>query len=97
MAKDRGSRSNNLAHKQRSFCSALARLYPIRIVPCSPSQTQTPSYVPYHSVPSGHCPPKFLSSITAKGASRSTEEILQDEIGSRYSAQFVIGHDFDVY
>jgi hypothetical protein len=42
-------------------------------------------------------PPKFLSSITAKGASRSTEEILQDEIGSRYSAQFVIGHDFDVY
>jgi len=45
----------------------------------------------------GIAPPKFLSSIAVKGASRSTEEILQDEIGSQYSGRFVIGHDLDVY
>ncbi len=55
--------------------------------------------VTYHTIAfrPGIAPPKFLSSITATGASRSTEEILQEEIGSRYSGQFVIGHDLDVY
>jgi ribonuclease BN (tRNA processing enzyme) len=55
--------------------------------------------VAYHTVAfrPGISPPKFLSSIAAGGASRSTEEILQEEIGSRYSGQFVIGHDLDVY
>jgi ribonuclease BN (tRNA processing enzyme) len=55
--------------------------------------------VVYHTVAfrPGIAPPKFLSSITSTGASRSTEEILQQEIGSRYSGQFVIGHDLDVY
>jgi hypothetical protein len=28
---------------------------------------------------------------------RHREQILQEEIGSRYSGQFVIGHDLDVY
>jgi ribonuclease BN (tRNA processing enzyme) len=45
----------------------------------------------------GIAPPKFLSAMTAAGPSRSTEEILQEEIGSRYSGPFVIGHDLDVY
>jgi ribonuclease BN (tRNA processing enzyme) len=55
--------------------------------------------VTYHTIAfrPGIAPPKFLSSITATSATRSTEEILQDEIGSRYSGQFVIGHDLDVY
>jgi len=55
--------------------------------------------VTYHTIAfrPGLAPPKFLSSITATDASRSTEEILQHEIGSRYSGQFVIGHDLDVY
>lgn len=54
--------------------------------------------VVYHTVAfrPGIAPPNFLSSIAA-GRSRSTEEILQEEIGSRYSGQFVIGHDLDVY
>jgi len=55
--------------------------------------------VTYHTIAfrPGIAPPKFLSSIAVKGASRSTEEILQEELGSRYSGQFVIGHDLDVY
>ena len=55
--------------------------------------------VTYHTIAfrPGIAPPKFLSSITIKGPSRSTEEILQDEIGSQYSGRFVIGHDLDVY
>ena len=54
--------------------------------------------VVYHTVAfrPGISPPKFLSSIT-NSTSRSTEEILQDEIGSRYSGPFVIGRDLDVY
>jgi ribonuclease BN (tRNA processing enzyme) len=53
----------------------------------------------YHTVAfrPGIAPPKFLSSFAAAGTSRSTEEILQEEIGSRYSGQFVIGRDLDVY
>jgi ribonuclease BN (tRNA processing enzyme) len=40
--------------------------------------------VVYHTIAfrPGIAPPKFLSSITASGASRPTEEILQDEISS---------------
>ena len=55
--------------------------------------------VTYHTIAfrPGIAPPKFLSSITATGGTRSTEETLQDEIGSRYSGRFVIGHDLDVY
>ena len=55
--------------------------------------------VVYHTVAfrPGIAPPKFLSSITSTGSSRSTEEILKDEIGARYSGQFVIGRDLDVY
>jgi ribonuclease BN (tRNA processing enzyme) len=55
--------------------------------------------VTYHTIAfrPGISPPKFLSSITIKGPSRSTEEILQDEIGSQFSGRFVIGHDLDVY
>ncbi len=55
--------------------------------------------VVYHTVAfrPGIAPPKFLSSISASGTSRSTEQILVDEIGSRYSGQFVIGRDLDMY
>jgi len=55
--------------------------------------------VTYHTIAfrPGLAPPKFVSTITATPASCSTEEILEDEIGSRYSGQFVIGHDLDVY
>ena len=55
--------------------------------------------VVYHTVAfrPGISPPKFLSSITNTGTSRSTEEILRDEIGSQYSGPFVIGRDLDVY
>jgi ribonuclease BN (tRNA processing enzyme) len=55
--------------------------------------------VVYHTVAfrPGIAPPKFLSSLTGAGASRSTPEVLQEEISSRYSGQFVIGRDLDVY
>jgi ribonuclease BN (tRNA processing enzyme) len=45
----------------------------------------------------GITPPKALSSLVDTGPFRSTSEVLQDEIGSRYSGQFVIGRDLDVY
>jgi hypothetical protein len=38
-----------------------------------------------------------LSSLIGAGAFRSTPEVLREEIGSRYSGQFVIGKDLDVY
>jgi len=55
--------------------------------------------VVYHTVAfrPGIAAPKFLSSLVAAGASRSTEGILKEEISSRYSGQFAIGHDLDVY
>jgi len=55
--------------------------------------------VVYHTVAfrPGIAPPKFLSSLTGAGAFRSTPEVLQEEISSRYSGQFVIGRDLDVY
>lgn len=55
--------------------------------------------VVYHTIGfrPGITPPKSLSSLTGSGGSRSTAEILQEELGSRYSGQFVIGKDLDVY
>jgi ribonuclease BN (tRNA processing enzyme) len=55
--------------------------------------------VVYHTIsfPPGIAPPKFLSSSIGAGASRSAPEVLQEEISSRYSGQFVIGRDLDVY
>jgi ribonuclease BN (tRNA processing enzyme) len=53
----------------------------------------------YHTVGfrPGIAPPKFLSSMAPSSPARSTEEILQEEIGARYSGPFVIGRDLDVY
>jgi ribonuclease BN (tRNA processing enzyme) len=55
--------------------------------------------VVYHTVAfrPGIAPPKFLSSLTGADSFRSTAEVLQEEISSRYSGQFVIGRDLDVY
>ncbi len=55
--------------------------------------------VVYHTVAfrPGISPPKFLSSLVGTGALRSAPEVLQEEIGSRYLGQFVIGRDLDVY
>jgi ribonuclease BN (tRNA processing enzyme) len=55
--------------------------------------------VVYHTISfrPGIAPPKFLSSLTDAGPLRSAPEVLQEEIGSRYSGQFVIGRDLDVY
>jgi ribonuclease BN (tRNA processing enzyme) len=55
--------------------------------------------VVYHTVAfrPGIAPPKFLSSLTGAGPFRSTPEVLQEEISSRYSGHFVIGRDLDVY
>jgi ribonuclease BN (tRNA processing enzyme) len=53
----------------------------------------------YHTIGfrPGIAPPKFLSPMNGVGASRSTAEVLQEEIAPRYSGQFVIGRDLDVY
>ena len=55
--------------------------------------------VVYHTVsfPPGIAPPKFLSSSIGAGGFRSAPEVLHEEISSRYSGQFVIGRDLDVY
>jgi ribonuclease BN (tRNA processing enzyme) len=55
--------------------------------------------VVYHTVSfrPGIAPPKFLSSLVGAGASRTTPEVLEEELRSRYSGQFVIGRDLDVY
>jgi ribonuclease BN (tRNA processing enzyme) len=55
--------------------------------------------VVYHTIGfrPGITPPKSLSSLIGSGVSRSTPEVLQEEISSRYSGQFVIGRDLDVY
>jgi ribonuclease BN (tRNA processing enzyme) len=45
----------------------------------------------------GIAPPKFLSSLIGPGALHTAPEVLQEEISSRYSGQFVIGRDLDVY
>jgi ribonuclease BN (tRNA processing enzyme) len=55
--------------------------------------------VVYHTISfrPGIAPPKFLSSLIGAGALNSAPEVLQEEIGSRYSGQFVIGRDLDVH
>jgi ribonuclease BN (tRNA processing enzyme) len=55
--------------------------------------------VVYHTISfrPGIAPPKFLSSLIGAGGLRSSAEELEEEIGSRYSKQFVIGRDLDVY
>jgi hypothetical protein len=39
----------------------------------------------------------LLSSIIAAGQLRPSQEVLEQEISWRYSGQFVIGRDLDVY
>ena len=53
----------------------------------------------YHTVGfrRGIAPPKFLSSSVAGRPLEWSEEMLRDEISSRYSGQFAIGRDLDVY
>lgn len=45
----------------------------------------------------GIAPPKFLSAATRGAALGSSDEVLRDEMSSKYSGQFVIGRDLDVY
>jgi len=63
------------------------------------TQAKPKLLVVYHTLGfrPGMYPPKFLSSMQGAGASRSTEEILQEELGSRYSGDFVVGRDLDVF
>ena len=53
----------------------------------------------YHtlSFPLGIAPPRLLPTKAAAGALYASPEMLQKEIGSRYSGRFVIGKDLDVY
>jgi ribonuclease BN (tRNA processing enzyme) len=63
------------------------------------TQAKPKLLVVYHTVSfrPGIRPPKFLSSLNYTGVFRSTPEVLQEEISSRYSGKFVIGQDLDVY
>jgi ribonuclease BN (tRNA processing enzyme) len=53
----------------------------------------------YHTVsfPPGIAPPRLLPPKAGADALYAEPEMLQKEIGSRYSGQFVIGKDLDVY
>jgi ribonuclease BN (tRNA processing enzyme) len=53
----------------------------------------------YHTVsfPPGIAPPRLLPPKGAADALYASPEMLQKEIGSRYSGKFVIGKDLDVY
>jgi ribonuclease BN (tRNA processing enzyme) len=53
----------------------------------------------YHTVSfrPGIAAPKFLSAMDSAGGFRSTPEMLEEELASRYAGQFVIGRDLDVY
>lgn len=53
----------------------------------------------YHTVsfPPGIAPPRLLPPKGGAGALYAPPEMLQREIGSRYSGKFVIGKDLDVY
>ena len=53
----------------------------------------------YHTVsfPPGIAPPRLLPPKAAADALYASPEMLQKEIGSRYSGNFVIGRDLDVY
>ncbi|HTQ59071.1 MAG TPA: MBL fold metallo-hydrolase [Candidatus Solibacter sp.] len=55
--------------------------------------------VVYHTIsfPPGIAPARLLRPGTAADALYASPEILQKEIGSRYSGKFVIGNDLDVY
>src|SRR5215470_9014425 len=53
----------------------------------------------YHTVsfPPGIAPPRLLPPQGGAGALYAPPEMIQSEIGSRYSGKFVIGKDLDVY
>ena len=53
----------------------------------------------YHTVGfrPGISPPKFLSDAAGGAPLGSSDEVLRDEMSSRYFGQFVIGRDLDVY
>jgi ribonuclease BN (tRNA processing enzyme) len=55
--------------------------------------------VTYHTVGfrRGISPPAFLSAAARGSSLRWTDKMLRDEIRSRYSGRFVIGHDLDVF
>ncbi len=55
--------------------------------------------VVYHTVsfPPGIAPPRLLPPKAGADALYASPEMLQKEIGSRYSGKFVIGKDLDVY
>ena len=53
----------------------------------------------YHTIsfPPGIAPPRLLPANGSPDALYASPEMLQKEIGSRYSGKFVIGKDLDVY
>jgi len=53
----------------------------------------------YHTVsfPPGIAPPRLLRPASGQDALYASPEMLEKEIGSRYSGKFVIGKDLDVY
>ena len=53
----------------------------------------------YHTIsfPPGIAPPRLLPPDAGADALYASPEMLQKEIGSRYSGKFVIGKDLDVY
>src|ERR1700737_3903604 len=53
----------------------------------------------YHTIsfPPGIAPPRLLPPNAGADALYASPEMLQKEIGSRYSGKFVIGKDLDVY
>jgi ribonuclease BN (tRNA processing enzyme) len=55
--------------------------------------------VVYHTISfrPGIAPPSYLHARIDAGAFQASPEVLQKEISSRYSGQFVIGRDLDVY
>jgi len=63
------------------------------------TQAKPKLLVVYHTIAfrPGISPPKFLSSLSGNGPMPSSTEVLEEEMGSRYTGQFVIGHDLDVY
>lgn len=63
------------------------------------AQAKPKLLVVYHTIAfrPGIAPPKFLSSMSGAGGFRSSAEVLHEEISARYSGQFVIGRDLDVY
>ena len=55
--------------------------------------------VVYHTVsfPPGIAPPRLLPPNAGADALYASPEMVQKEIGSRYSGKFIIGNDLDVY